>query len=474
MDDRQKIYRRLYKVGAALARLNANNTHSGNLSMNDPSDSDVFYITASGSQCGDLIQQDIVPIKFSGVSWGDARGSSESTIHRTVLGLPGVNSVIHSHHLNTIVVSFDTKEKQLFLQYLGTDEQGREEFLFHPVDLLGTYAVGGVKVASYDQPVGSAEMEERIPKYLEKNRLTVVRGHGPFARGESPEDALYRLDVLENSCKLLLLLKRRGVDVVAIQKRIREIGKENFFPAAPHILKNSETMTSEVDDTSVIEDFRQRLNYNYNNAIGVYGTGSMSQKMSTDEMIYCPMSAIPENFDFPLYRLKTDNLESDSLDLRIHKMIYQHMHLNACMITVNPLAIAEGMAVLAEKFGEKVLLGEETDIPYSVDDHPAVLPIDAEAIYLNPKVGLVDISQLGKLSTNNPILDMLRWYKGCCIVAGYGVISTGETTLEQAAHNASSAERIAYFRSSVFLNHQLLDGPMVKLFEPKGTVSHFW
>ena len=42
----------------------------------------------------------------------------------------------------------------------------REEFLFYPVDLIGAYAIGGVKVGSYEQPVGSSEMEERIPQYL--------------------------------------------------------------------------------------------------------------------------------------------------------------------------------------------------------------------------------------------------------------------------------------------------------------------
>ena len=136
------------------------------------------------------------------------------------------------------------------------------------------------------------------------------------------------------------------------------------------------------------------------------------------------------------------------------------------MITLSPLATAEGMAILAEQYGEDVLFGNRMDIPYEINHHPVVLPIDAEAIYLNPKLGLVDIFQLTDYSPENPILNMLRWYKGCCIVAGYGVISTGETTLEQAAHNAASAERIAQFRSEVFINEKLLGGPPVSFFEP--------
>ncbi len=464
--NRLHIFNTLRTVGRAVARVNGNNTHSGNFSMRDPLDEDLFHITAGGSQCGDLIEQDIVPVRFSGVSWGDARGSSESTIHRSVLSLPDTHSVIHAHPLSTIYVSFDTREDQLFLEYLGTDSKGREEFLFHPVDLYGSFLIGGVKVASYEQPVGSVEMEERIPMYLAENRLTIVRGHGPFARGNCVEDALYRLDILENSSKLLLHLRRRGFPVVELQKKIQETGIEQFFPGAPHETDFSGETTYEVDDPSVIADFRQRLNYNYNNSIGAYGTGSMSQRLSPGEMLYCPTSSVPEELGFSIERKDTELKQDDSLDLRLHKLIYNHTHQNTCMITTNPLATAEGMAVLAESFGFDLLTGSKPAPSYTADDHPVVLPIDAEAIYLNPKVGLVDLSQLKDMSADNPILNMLRWYKGCCIVAGYGVISTGETTLEQAAHNASSAERIAQFRASVDIHHKLLNGPKIDLFEP--------
>ena len=125
------------------------------------------------------------------------------------------------------------------------------------------------------------------------------------------------------------------------------------------------------------------------------------------------------------------------------------------------------MAILAEDYGMDVLLDRAPEISYRAEDHPMVKPIDGEAIYLNPRVGLVDISQLTDMTPHNPILNMLRRYKGCCIVAGYAVISTGEATLEQAAHNAASVERIARYRSEVFINEKMLDGPAVGLFEPE-------
>jgi L-fuculose-phosphate aldolase len=467
MADIRNIYKKFYTIGTAISRVNGNNTHSGNLSLRDPDDPDCFYVSASGCQCGALIPRDIVPIKFSDVSWGDARGSTESTIHRKILQIPGVNAVVHAHYLSCSTISFDSKATQLFLQYVGTDAQGREEFRFQPIDLFGAYIVGEIKVGSYDQPVGSPEMEERVPQYLRDNRLTIVRGHGPFARGDSLEDCFYRLSVLEQSALLVLNLRRRGVDVSRIQQAIHEQGRERFFQVTPHLLNEAELTHCDITDPVMLADFTQRLNYNYNNRLGAYATGSMSQKVTADEMIFCPLSSVPEGMSFPLYRLRIDFQAGDSIDLKIHKLIYQHTHQNTCMMTTNPFATPEGMAVLAEQYGLDVLLGQETAISYTPENHPVVCPIDGEAIYLNPRLGLVDLSQLTNDTPENPILNMLRWYKGCCIVAGYGVVSTGDTTLEQAAHNAASAERIAQFRSDVFINEKLLNGPPMKSFENK-------
>ncbi len=463
----EEVYDRLRIVGAAISRINGNNTHSGNLSMRDPYDRDTFYITSSGSQCGALIPQDIVPIKFSGVSWGDARGSTESTIHRKILSLPGVNSAVHAHYLSSTYLSFDTKEKQLFLKYTGTDAKGREEFVFTPLDFSGVSALGEVRVGSYYQPVGSAEMEERIPRYLEKEALTVVRGHGSFVRASSPEQALHLLSVFESSAVLALHLRRKGVPIVDLGEKMNAKGMERLFPKPSIIFEEIHCEDRDIDDETMIADFAQRLHYNYNNQLSAYATGSMSQKISADEMVFCPTSAVPEGLTFPLRKVSLQSVEDEECAVALHKLIYRYTHQNTCMITTSPMITAEGMAVLAESYGERVLLGEAGSISYEAKRHPVILPIDAEAIYLNPKLGLVDISALADRSPENPIFNMLRWYKGCCVVAGYGVISTGDTTLEQAAHNASSAERIAQFRAAVFINEKMANGPSVAAFEPK-------
>ncbi len=90
-----------------------------------------------------------------------------------------------------------------------------------------------------------------------------------------------------------------------------------------------------------------------------------------------------------------------------------------------------------------------------------VKPIDAEAVYLNPRVGLCRWD-----APVAAILDMLRWHKGACIVAGVGVIGAGKVTLEQAAHHCASGESIARFRQTVHTTHLLQGGPPLSHFEP--------
>lgn len=462
-----EIYDTFRRVGDAIRRVNGNNTHSGNLSAVDPDDPGRFYTTASGSQIGALVPRDIVPIRFKDVSWGDGRASTESNIHRRILGLPGVRACIHCHHILSTVMSFDNRDRRLFLKYLGDDPAGNQEYIFQPVDIHGAFLIGGVMAGAYKQPVGSIEMENRVPKYLADSPITLVKGHGPFTRGNSLEECLKHLSVFESSATLALNLARRGVRLDSIQNRIADQGPDSIFPAYPVKNGNPATQGNRVEDASTIREFAHWSAYIYDMSIGAFGTGSMSRKVTAEEMIYCPASAIPAGMDLPLVRTSTEIKDGDDFELMLHKLIYSNTNYTTCIMASNPLATAEGMAILAENYGVEALTGESSSIPYDRKAHPVVAPIDAEAIYLNPRLGLVDGSHLDNRAPENPILNMLRWHKGCCVVGGFGVVATGDTTLEQAAHNLASAERIGRFRIEVFINEKLLGGPPLESFEPK-------
>ena len=148
-----EVFPLMRDTGRAIMLTRGNNTHSGNLSLRDPNDRDVFCITASGSQLGALVPSDVVPVHFSRVSWGDGRASTESTIHRKILSIPGVEAAIHAHYLSAIAVTFDAKDVENFLLYEG-DAQGTEEFSFVPIDRTGAWVLGRVPSGTYVEPVG--------------------------------------------------------------------------------------------------------------------------------------------------------------------------------------------------------------------------------------------------------------------------------------------------------------------------------
>jgi len=92
--------------------------------------------------------------------------------------------------------------------------------------------------------------------------------------------------------------------------------------------------------------------------IGAYGTGSMSQKVTSREMIYSPVSAVPSKMEIPLVRISTEIHEEDDFELVLHKLIYNNTNFTTCMMTSNPLATADGMAALMERFGMESILAD--------------------------------------------------------------------------------------------------------------------
>ena len=458
----QQIFPLMRDTGRAIMLTRGNNTHSGNLALRDPLDRDVFHITASGSQVGALIPSDIVPVRFSRVSWGDGRASTESTIHRKILAMPGVEASIHAHYLSAISVSFDAKEAENFLLYEG-EAQGTEEFAFVPIDRTGAWVLGRVPSGTYREPVGSKEMEARIPRYLSESPATLVKGHGPFVRGRSLEECLHLLGVVDASAKLLQAARFRGVDTTSLARRIREAGAAAFYPMPVRAFDPAVFGTYDTRDEATIRAFRERALFNFVQGISPHATGSMSEKVTEHELLYCPTASAPEGYEIAIRRLPVTPDEEDDWELMFHKTLYRETNHKACIITQSPLASAEGLAVLAERYGMEALVRPESVAIDYTDrhDHPVVKPIDAEAVYLNPRVGLC--------RWDAPIaaaLDMLRWHKGACFVAGVGAIGAGKVTLEQAAHHVSSGESIARFRQAVHLAHVLRGGPPVSHFEP--------
>ncbi len=460
--DKRTAYNAMFTAGKAIMLTGGNNTHSGNISLRHPDDRESFFMTTSGSQQGALVPSDVVPLKFNEVSWGDGRASTESTIHRRVLSIPGAEAAVHCHYLSATSITFDTKDYQHYLTYEGNVD-GLDRFSFFPIDCIGSHLLGAVSSDHYLEPTGSREMEDRIPAYLEDSPVTLVQGHGPFVRGESLATCLHWLGLVEGAAALKIAARLRGVDTRALSERIRQDGPAAMYPATVRPFDAAVLGRYETDDANTIAAFKERARFNFYDAISPFGTGSMSERVTPTEMLYCPTASAPEGFEIAILRIGLDECPEDDFELAFHKAVYRNTSNKTCMFTMSPLANAEAMAVVCESFGPEALTRPDAvAIDYSdPKDHPVLKPIDAEAIYLNPRVGLTNSA-----AGFDDIANMLRWHKGACVIAGMGSVGVGKVSLEQSAHHVASLENIARVRQTAHYSHRLAGAPPVSHFEP--------
>jgi L-fuculose-phosphate aldolase len=452
------IHRSFRTVGVALMRANFNNTHSGNMSCRDPLDPGRFWITASGAPCGELAPADLVAVRFDDMrSTGPARPSSEANTHRRVLELPGVAACVHCHAIASTLITFESRRNPVFLHETDPAADHPADYLFQPVDAWGAGLIGAVPVGVFRQTVGSSEMERRIPACLRRAPVTIVQGHGPFACGQSLDQCLHYLCVLEASAAVAISLRRRGVDTATLQAAIRTAGARSVFAGTPRGLAGWDQSDSPEVEGACRAEFAAWLSYHFDLGLGAFGTGSMSRRVSADEMIFCPTSAAPQGVAVPLQRLSLRPAAPEAADVRLHRLVYTRTAYTACILAASPLATAEATAALAAT--------DPVEAPglNGAAEGAVVTPIDAESAYHKIRLPVTSLPALALDDAGGLVARLLQ--SGCGLIAGYGVMAAGERSLAQAAYRLSLAERVARFRQEVDLNHRLLGGPPVAAFE---------
>jgi L-fuculose-phosphate aldolase len=137
-----------------------------------------IIITRKGAFLGSLSPEDFVKVDFHG---SDPRASRDLVIHRTIYETIDTKFILHSHGIKTIVVSFlvDT---------------------FEPIDLEGRYVLGAVPVVEGEYDV--ERLSKNIAEKISESEVVVVKGHGAYACGDDPLEALARLVTLDQSCKI--------------------------------------------------------------------------------------------------------------------------------------------------------------------------------------------------------------------------------------------------------------------------------
>ena len=180
-------------IGRDLWLSGAISSHGGNMSARLSGDR--LLITRSGSMLGHLGPDDVIETTLE--ECGDPRDercSVELVVHRAIYAATNARAIVHAHTPHTIVRSL-------------------MEDVIVPVDSESLLRLGDVPVVESKETVGSPEAAALLAEALQDRRVAVLRSHGPFAVGDSLEDAFQAISCLEASCRILDILesvRRRG------------------------------------------------------------------------------------------------------------------------------------------------------------------------------------------------------------------------------------------------------------------------
>jgi len=164
-------------------------SHSGNLSVRL---GERLCITHRNSMLGCLEEQDLVE---TGIVKNDRLtplASTELAVHRHVYKQTAAMALVHAHPPYATALSFTERE-------------------IVPCDVEGHVLFSIVPVLGWDTVVNPGGFAQEVAEALKQYKVVLIRGHGSFAMGQLLEEAYHYTTALEESCRLLYLLKTLGV-----------------------------------------------------------------------------------------------------------------------------------------------------------------------------------------------------------------------------------------------------------------------
>jgi L-fuculose-phosphate aldolase len=166
----------------------------GHVSIRLPDQPDLFIMKPHSIGFDEITLDNILTIDLDGnVVAGTARRHSEVFIHTEIFrARPDVNSVIHTHPDYTVAFSATGRPMRALSQpsSLYADNLG---MYTDTIDLIRT-----------------ADMGKRVAEALGSYPAVLLRNHGAVMCGATIEEAVIRLIMLENACRIQLLAEAAG------------------------------------------------------------------------------------------------------------------------------------------------------------------------------------------------------------------------------------------------------------------------
>ena len=137
---------------------------------------------------GSIKEADLVETGISRNDRATPLASTELAVHRCIYKETSALAVVHAHPPYAVALSFMEKE-------------------IIPCDMEGQAVLSKVPVIGTKTAVKVGGLAEEIAEALKRYKVVLVQGHGSFAASQLLEEAYYYTSVLEQSCRILYLLK---------------------------------------------------------------------------------------------------------------------------------------------------------------------------------------------------------------------------------------------------------------------------
>ena len=188
----QKTRKELIRLGRLLYQRRYIVASEGNLSCRI--DSKNILITRSGVCKVELTPADLIKASLDKrTSYGKQKPSTEIQMHLGVYRQrPDVKAVIHAHPPYAISLS---------LAGIALDKP------YTPESVL---LLGAVPTAAYGRP-STSQVAESIQEYLKKTDIILLERHGSLTVGNTLEEAFNKLEILENTARIVWLARQTGI-----------------------------------------------------------------------------------------------------------------------------------------------------------------------------------------------------------------------------------------------------------------------
>jgi ribulose-5-phosphate 4-epimerase/fuculose-1-phosphate aldolase len=163
---------------------------AGNISVKLP---DGYLLTPTNSCLGRLDPAKISRLDGNGKLLSGDAPSKESFLHLNMYQeRASSGAVVHLHSLHAVAVSC----------LEGLDVQN----VFPPITAYAVMQVGRLALVPYYAP-GDMALAEAVRKVAGKHHAVLLANHGPVVAGSSLTAAVYAIEELEQTAKLMLLLQ---------------------------------------------------------------------------------------------------------------------------------------------------------------------------------------------------------------------------------------------------------------------------